>query len=209
MELGKYVVIEGHDGTGKSTQIELLRNRLSNIAISSVEIQEPGGSPLADAIRIILKNGDLPRDAESNLLLFTTARHELWRNIAEPALKMGKWVVASRNYFSSLAYQGYGEGIDLDLINKTTEKWTGERYMNPDLALILDLDDETERFKRIGNRGELENPDTFESKGDDFQTKVREGYLKIAHEKDVPIISANQTIEQISKDIWAHIENIK
>ena len=78
--------------------------------------------------------------------------------------------MASRNYYSTLAYQGYGEGIDKDLIVNLTRAATDEQYMTPDLAMVLSLDDEQERLSRINSRGELENPDTFEVKTADSKT---------------------------------------
>jgi len=203
---GKYIVIEGHDGTGKSTQVKNIRSKLLERGIESIEFHEPAGNPMADAIRDILKNGNLRRDAETNLLLFTAARHELLNQKATPALKMGKWVVTARNYYSTLAYQGYGEGLDLDLIKKITRQFTNERYIEPDISIILDLDDENKRTQRIGNRGELENPDNFESKDSSFQTKVRLGYLAIAEEFKLPIVSASPAPEIVTENIWQYIE---
>src|SRR5680860_1336148 len=106
MKTGKYVVIEGHDGTGKSTQVSLIRQRLLQHDVESIEFHEPAGSPIADAIRNVIKDGNLERDATTNLFLFSAARHEIWKTQALPALELGKWVIASRNYYSSLAYQG-------------------------------------------------------------------------------------------------------
>jgi len=205
MAVGKYIVIEGHDGTGKSTQVEIARRKLLLCGMDSIEFHEPAGSPMADAIRTVLKNGELERDPVTNLLLFTAARRELWTSRAIPALKMGMWVVASRNYFSSIAYQGYGEGLDIELINKTTREFTDDKYMNPDVALILNLDDRRERDRRIGDRGELATPDNFESKDDAYQQNVQDGYLKIAKELNIPVVSANQTIDDMAKDIWQQI----
>lgn len=204
---GKYVVIEGHDGTGKSTQVGLIRQKLLECNIDSVEFHEPAGTPTADAIRTIIKNGSLERNPMTNLLLFSASRHELWNKLAIPALKMGKWVVASRNYYSSLAYQGYGEGLDLDLIETITRQSTDDRYMNPDIAVVLDLDNEEERLRRIGERDELENPDTFESKDDLFQEIVRKAYIKIAKSKKIPLISAARQPDLITKDIWQYIKS--
>jgi len=119
---------------------------------------------------------------------------------------MGMFVVASRNYYSTEAYQGYGEGLDLDIINDITLKSTGQRYMDPDLALILDLNDEKERNRRINERGKIQNPDTFESKSDDFQTRVRLGYIAIAKRRNLPIISANQEPDTITEEIWQYIK---
>jgi len=205
MKVGKYVVIEGHDGTGKSTQVSQIRQKLLKHKIDSIEFHEPAGSPMADEIRNVIKNGRLKRDAMTNMLLFSAARHEIWQKKAIIALNKGKWVIASRNYFSTLAYQGYGEGLDLDIIENITRQSTDNQYMNPNIAIILDMDDETERVKRINIRGQLENPDTFESKDNIFQLKVRNAYLEIAKSRNIPIISANQSIEKITNEIWKHI----
>lgn len=204
MELGKYVVIEGHDGTGKSTQVGIIRKKLLECNIDSIEFHEPAGNPIADAIRTILKDGRLKRDAHTDMLLFSAARHELWHERALPALKSGKWVIASRNYYSTLAYQGYGENLNFNLIEETTRQATDEQYINPDFTFILDLD-KTSRDQRIRNRGELKNLDNFESKDDLFQSKVRKGYLEIAKNRNIPIISADQTIDEIANDIWAQV----
>lgn len=199
---GKYVVIEGHDGTGKSTQVGIVRTKLKELGIESIEFHEPEGTPIADEIRTVIKNGDLPRDGMTNLLLFSAARHDIWFRQALPALSEGKWVIASRNYFSTLAYQGYGEGLDLNSIIETTRIATDDQYLTPDIAVILDIDDEEERKKRIQARGDLTAPDTFESRGDDFQMKVKNGYVQLAQSRSIPVISASQDISKVARDIW-------
>lgn len=211
---GKYIVIEGHDGTGKSTQVTRIRERLATRGIDSIEISEPAKDPkdgpeevlIASEIRTLIKNGNLQRDAVTNLLLFSAAAHELWVQKAGPALALGKYAVAARSDISRKAYQGYGEGIDLGLIDTITAIATDEKYMNPDIAVILDLDDEEERRKRIEARGPLENPDTFESKDDAFQARVRAGYVDIALKRGIPIISAAKPIPEVTDNIWAIIE---
>jgi dTMP kinase len=206
-EFGKYIVIEGHDGTGKSTQVGRVRDRLAEREIDSVEFHEPGGTAIADAIRLVIKNGDLERDETTNLLLFSACRHDIWTREALPALKMGKWVVTARNFYSTEAYQGYGEGLGLDLIRSLTRIATGDQYMNPDLAIILDLDDEEIRKQRIADRGELDNPDTFESKGADFQQAVKNAYIDIAKRYGVQLISAAQSKDAVEEQIWEIIES--
>jgi dTMP kinase len=206
MAAGKYIVIEGTDGTGKSTQVGLLRTALAERGIESIEFHEPEGAPIADAIRTVIKNGDLDRDGYTNLLLFTAARHEIWQQRARPALAEGKWVIAARNYYSTLAYQGYGEGLDRDLIVETTERFTEPLYMQPDHSLILTLNDEAERRKRISQRGELEKPDTFESRDDSFQQRISDGYLAIAQTYNLPLISASQPIDAVSSEIKKHLK---
>lgn len=207
MENAKYVVIEGHDGTGKSTQVSLIREKLENHGIESIEFHEPEGTPMADAIRTLIKNGSLQRGGMTNLLLFSAARHEIWHQRALPALCAGKWVVASRNYYSTLAYQGYGEKIDLELIQLLTAKSTDNRYIRPDVSVILDLSDEHERKNRIESRGQLENPDAFESRNDLFQSTVRDAYLDIARKRGIAVLSASRSINEIADDIWSIIKS--
>lgn len=212
--LGKYVVIEGHDGTGKTTQVEKVRERLADHGIESIEFHEPAKDPkdgpedikIADAIRTVIKNGSLKRDAKTNLFLFSASRHELWHQKALPALREGKWVVAARNYYSTEAYQGFGEGLSLNLIDMITMLATDKQYMNPDIAIILDLDNERERQKRIASRGNLVNPDTFESRGSDFQMRVKEAYLEIAKKHKTPVLSAAKRVDEVADDIWKIIE---
>lgn len=205
---GKYIVIEGHDGTGKSTQVGLLRERLSREGIESIEFHEPEGTPIATELRRIIKDGTLPRDPLTNLLLFTAARHEIWNYFAKPALAEGKWVVAARNYYSTLAYQGYGEGLDLDLIKNTTAQFTDDHYMNPDCAIILSLNDTKERERRITERGTLKKPDAFESRGQEFITKVTDGYLQISKAYAIPAIDARKSRDEVAPDVWIHIQKL-
>lgn len=206
MAHGKYIVIEGGDGTGKSTQVKLLRERLKEEGIDSIEFHEPGGLPITDNIRKVILNAELQRDPVTNLLLFTAARHELWKS-ARQKLEEGIWIVASRNYFSTLVYQGYGEGIDLQLIHDTTLQFTDKLYIQPDLAVILTLEDQAEREKRIGERGHLATPDTFESKNNSFQRIIQEGYKQLAHDYKLPLLSAQRTIDAITDEIFSLVKD--
>jgi dTMP kinase len=199
MTHGKYIVIEGNDGTGKSTQVRLLRKYLANIGIKSVEYHEPEGTPIANRIRDVIKNGKLVRDGYTNLLLFTAARHEIWKQ-AERQLEKGIWVISARNYYSTLAYQGYGEGIDIELIRQTTEQFTSQRYIRPDLAIILDLGD-TARLKRLEQRGTPKTVDTFEARDINFQDRVNNGYRQLANQLNIATISADVDADSISKEI--------
>lgn len=205
MTLGKYIVIEGNDGTGKSTQAELLSTYLNTKGIETFVTHEPAGSPIADAIRTVIKNGDLERDGETNLLLFTAARHDIW-NSAKKALQEGKWVISARNYISTEVYQGYGEGIEIDRIHAITREFTDDTYMKPDFTFVLHLTD-NEREKRIAERGELENKDAFESRGEDFQSVLNDGYRQIAERYGFPLLDASRSIEEIQAEIRSTIGN--
>ena len=148
---GIYIVIEGNDGAGKSTQAELLASYYRQQGREVIIIEEPGSddpdktTPIASYLRSLIKNGALTRDPEINLALFSAARRELWQQKIAPALNRGAVVISARNYISTLAYQGYGEGVNTDHIMAITKLFTDERYMKPDLIIILALDSENER----------------------------------------------------------------
>lgn len=200
-ERGKYIVVEGQDGTGKTTQANLLQERLELEGKKVIHIKEPGGSPIAEEIRGVILNGNLERTPMTNILLFTAIRHELWKSVIQPALDEGMWVICTRSYWSTLAYQGYGQGMDLGVISAITNTFTDKNYMNPDLGVMLTLDDNT-RLQRIAQRGALQNPDPFEAQNSTFQAKVNDGYIQIAKEHNIPILDASKSIDEISKEIW-------
>lgn len=193
MARGKYIVIEGNDGTGKTTQAELLQNYLEDQGKTVLMVHEPGGTPMGDALRTIIKDGSIERSPESNLLLFTAARHELWPTI-NAALEAGTWVISSRNYLSTIVYQGYAEGLDAKLITAITRQFTAKAYMEPEHTIILTIDDDATRTQRVANR-KASQPDTFESKDQDYQKRLKQGYREVANDTTV-VIAANGTPRQ-------------
>lgn len=200
IDTGVYIVGEGNDGTGKSTQIKLLAEYVTTQLQREVYVmEEPDGCPISSEIRKIIKNGSLGRSAMTNLLLFTASRYETWNSEALPVLERGGVVLSARNEISSEIYQGVGEGLGIDYVHKMSSEFMGERYMSPDLTVIFTLDDDI-RKQRIAGRGELENPDTFESRGDEFQQKLNDGYARIITERSLPTIDARQSVEEIQKE---------
>lgn len=204
-ERGKYIVIEGNDGTGKSTQVDRLQSRLGSLGIDCSQVHEPDGVPTASKLRDIIKDGRLERDAWTNVLLFTAARRLNWLQLIEPSLEKGEWVVAARNWFSTAAYQGYGQGEDIDKIEQFTKDNVAKEYVNPDLTIVLDLPDE-ERMNRIAERGTLDRPDTFESLPDDFQQRVNAGYRYLAEERKFEMLDASENVDFVEGQIWTHVE---
>lgn len=196
---GFYIVGEGNDGTGKSTQIDLLASYLQKeYSLETYVMHEPDGCPISSEIRTIIKNGELERDPITNVLLFTASRHETWFREAIPVLQRGGAVLSARNSLSTEVYQGIAEGLGVEYVRQVTAAFMDERYMNPDLTVIFDADDAV-RQQRIANRGELEKPDTFESRGGDFQAHLNEGYRQIARERGYQVINAARSIDAIQR----------
>lgn len=192
-----YIVIEGQDGTGKSTQARLLQEYFEKQGKEVVVMDEPDGDlPQAHDIHdlIVVRGKDYNMEPMTNVLLFTAARYELWRKIAEPVLKNGGVVISARNWWSTLAYQGYGEGVSRNKIIKLTHESLPEKYVNPDKGFVLTVSDEV-RLARQDNRGK--SKETFESKPDEFQQKVNNAYPKIAKEFGLKMIDASGTIEEV------------
>ena len=192
---GNYIVIEGIDGTGKSTQVELLAKHYQAQDHTVTIVEEPSSddpaqtTSIAHYLRTVIKNGNLRRDPEINLALLSAARRELWQQIIQPALARGETVLASRNYLSTLAYQGYGEGLSQEHIRQVTALFTNQRYLTPDHLIILMLNDEKERMHRIQQRGTPTTaPDTFETQEKGFQQRVHTGYRMLAKDYQIPIV---------------------
>ena len=194
-----YIVIEGQDGTGKSTQAELLKKHFIKIGREVVMLEEPDGDlPQAHDIHDVILTRGYDLEPMTNVLLFTAARVELWKKIAEPVLKRGGIVISARNYWSTIAYQGYGEGVSRNKIIRLTKETMPEKYVHPDIGFILILPDE-ERIKRQVERGKA--AETFEIKASDFQARVNAAYPKIAREFGLNAIDASGTIDEVFQSI--------
>lgn len=196
-----YIVIEGQDGTGKSTQAELLKEHYEAQGREVVVLEEPDGDlPQAHDLHDLILTRGYNLEPLTNVLLFTAARVELWRKIAEPVLKRGGIVISARNYWSTLAYQGYAEGISRSKIIRLTKESLPEKYYQPDYGFILTVSDSV-RLARQTSRGKA--TETFEAKPSAFQQKVNAAYPKIAHDFNLTLIDASGTIEEIFAQILA------
>lgn len=200
-----YIVIEGQDGTGKSTQAELLRKHFEEQGKEVVMLEEPDGDlPQAHDLHDMILTRGYNLEPLTNVLLFTSARVELWKKIAEPVLKRGGIVISARNYWSTLAYQGYGEGVSRSKIIRITKDALPESYIHPDYGFILIVPDKV-RLERQKGRGKA--VETFEAKPNEFQQKVNSAYPHIAHYFNLPIIDASPSIEEIFQEVLAKINN--
>lgn len=199
---GRYIVIEGVDGSGKSTILEHLTTQLIATNLSPVLIHEPGGTAIGEQIRTALKDRHLPRHTLTELLLFTAARYQSWQQVIAPALEQGNLVLSSRNYLSSLVYQGHARGLGIKRVQQITEQFLPKRYLQPDLTVILTINSQVAKMRRSQRNHQASTQDTFESQGQTFQDKLTEGYeLIIKQHPDYHQIDADQPVELIVDQI--------
>jgi len=167
-----FLTIEGIDGSGKSTQTKLLIDYLKKNGLKFIQTREPGGCELAEQIREILLNKNNKLSYMTELLLMISARSEHYDKVIKPALADGLIVVCDRFIDSTVAYQGYARGMDVETINFLNNLVVENR--KPDLTLYFDVDSEI-AFERLND-----NLDRFEKEGLEFQKKVRQGFLELA-----------------------------
>lgn len=173
---GLFVSIEGGEGCGKTAQARALVAHLERLGVAVQLVREPGGTPLAERIReVLLFARDVPLSPEAQALLFSAARAQLTREVIRPALQRGAHVVADRYFDSTLAYQGYGLGMDLDALRTVTRFAVGN--LVPDATVLLDLPPEV-GLRRTRQRSD--RWDRFEVDDEAFHKRVREGYLELA-----------------------------
>ncbi|ACY51163.1 thymidylate kinase [Vibrio antiquarius] len=194
-----FIVVEGLEGAGKSTAIKTVLDTLKAAGIENiVNTREPGGTPLAEKMRALVKEeheGEELKDMTELLLLYA-ARVQLVENVIKPALANGQWVVGDRHDMSSQAYQGGGRQIDASLMKNLRDTTLGD--FKPAFTLYMDIDPRV-GLERARGRGEL---DRIEKMDISFFERTRERYLEIAHaDPSVIIINAEQAIEGVSRDI--------
>jgi dTMP kinase len=173
---GKFIVIEGGDGCGKSTQVDMLEKYLKEKNFDIVRTHEPGGTKVGEGIRNLVLSPDIPKNVRTQLFLFEAARSQLVADVIKPALKKGKIVLTDRWYYATEAYQGYGGGLDLELIK--IFNYTATQGVNADLSVIIDIPPK-KGLKKIETT-EFGKKDFFESKKLEFHKKVNDGYRAIA-----------------------------
>ncbi len=194
---GQFITIEGIEGVGKTTSLELIGGLLDDAGIPFIKTREPGGTAVAESIRsILVEHGDEVIDPISELLLVFAARVQHVRELIAPALKMGTWVVCDRFTDSTYAYQGGGRGLDKVLIEQI-EQLTLAGFQ-PDLTLLLDLDPGT-GLERAAARSEK---DRFEIEGLEFFSRVRAAYLERARHCDrIQVIDAGASVDAVGASI--------
>ncbi|MWP49953.1 MULTISPECIES: dTMP kinase [unclassified Gilliamella] len=197
--IGKFIVIEGLEGAGKTTAINTIAQILNQHHINNLQFtREPGGTPIAEALRNIIKNGldNEPLTDKAELLMLYAARIQLIDNVIKPALKAGKWVIGDRHDLSTQAYQGGGRQLGQIFI--TTLKQQVLADFKPDLTLYLDIDPKI-GLMRAKARGKL---DRIEQQSLPFFKRIRQRYLELAKQDNtIMIIDASQSIDNVTKQI--------
>lgn len=204
--MGFFITFEGIEGSGKSTQMELLKGYLEGKGRSVLTIREPGGTAVGEKVRsILLNSGAEGIDAWTELFLYEACRAQLVKYVLRPALDAGKTVICDRFTDSTIAYQGYGRGLDIDSISFANKLASGG--LTPDLTFLLDLNPEAglkRAWTRIDSRQRAHDAeDRFEKEDMDFHKRVREGYLAIAKKEPrrIKIIDASDDIPSIHGEI--------
>ncbi len=204
----KFITFEGPEGAGKSTQIHRLADYLVQHGFAVHATREPGGTAIGDQIRTVLHDvQNTEMDAVAEILLYSASRAQLVAQVIKPMLAAGTMVLCDRFADSTFAYQGYGRGLDMEMLKQITAFAT--RSLVPDLTIYLDLPvEEGIRRKQIANqagKGELNRMDRQEI---DFYHRVRNGYLTLAARQPHRwlIIDACQSIDAIQQEIRTRLE---
>lgn len=201
MKTGLFITFEGADGCGKTTQLNLLKEYLMKNGYDVLLTREPGGKGLGEKFREILLNYDGVVSERCETFLFLADRAQNIDQIVKPAIENGQIVLCDRHIDSSVAYQGYGRGLDIDEIKKLNMLATGG--LLPDLTLVFDIDIETS-MQRVGKQ-----KDRMESSGNAFFNRVRNGYLELAKQEPsrLKVVDATGSIEDIHKQVIEIFKN--
>ena len=193
---GKFITLEGIEGSGKSTSLDTISKNLETRNIEFIVTKEPGGGPLGKDLRKMLLDKKTSISSEVELLLMMADRKNHIDNIVEPSLEKGVWVISDRYLDSSYAYQGGGRQIDVSKIDLLTELL---KLPIPDLTLLFDLSPEI-ALQRAKNRSEL---DRFESEPIDFHQRIREAYLTLANDniERYVVIDASKDIQNVKDQV--------
>lgn len=202
-----FITLEGGEGTGKSTQIKLLSEWLSQRGVDHLCTREPGGAPGAEEIRTMVLTGDVDRwTPMTEVLLYTASRSDHVERVIIPSLDAGKWVLCDRFADSSVAYQGAGRGVGVQRVKDLQKTVLGD--LKPDLTLILDIPIEVGLSRAMSREGDKAvKEDRIERMGEALHKQSREVFMEIAAEEPdrCVVIDANKEIDALQRDLRAII----
>ncbi len=199
---GKFIVLDGPDGCGKTTQVKLLAEWIGERGARVLALRDPGATAIGEKIRRILLNPEhIAMSVRTELLLYMAARAQLWEEKIAPALNDGKCVVLDRWLSSTCAYQGYAGGFGIENVIKVAERCLEKVW--PNLTVLLDIEVQT-AAKRL-NR----NLDRMEQKGREYHKKVRQGFRLLAeHYSNIVIVDGTEDIEKVHKWIIQALQQL-
>jgi len=200
---GKFIVLDGPEGSGKSTQVDRLARRLAEAGIATVCVRDPGGTPVGERIRDVLLHADLPdMDPLTEMFLYMASRTEMVDGVIRPALDAGRMVIADRFISSTIVYQGYAGGIDPEEILRAGRLACRDTW--PDLVVLLDLP-AAEGFKRINRQH-----DRMERKGPAFHERVAEGFRRLAGDdpEHHVLVDAAGSVDEVAARVWKAVERV-
>lgn len=201
-ERGRYVVVEGGEGVGKTTQVAMLVERLRAEGIACEQVREPGGDPFAEAGRQLLLS-DLDRTPTAEVLAFNALRAQLLESVVAPLLATGTWVLADRGRLSTIAYQGHGAGADLTWTRAVCD--LGVAICPPDLEIVLDLDPVVAAERRTV-RGD---DDRFERMDLAFHQRVADAYRSEAALAGIAVVDADGTPDEVADRLWEIVATLR
>lgn len=204
MPAGRFISFEGGEGAGKSTQVRLLADRLAALDLPVLVLREPGGTPLGEALRNLVKHDPAGHGMapETELLLMSASRSELVRKVIRPAIASGTIVVCDRFLDSTRAYQGYGRGLPMDAVELVLRLAVGPTL--PDLTVWLRVPHDIARARVDARSGTTAQPDRFESEQDGFFTRVDAGFEALARAEPDRwrVIHASGSPDAVADDVW-------
>lgn len=210
MSRGVFISFEGGEGCGKSTQSLLLKAALEKEGHRVLLTREPGGTWLGEQVRKLIKDqsDDVPC-ARAETLLFLAARAQLVEKIIAPALDEGVWVITDRFIDSTIAYQGYGRGLDIAQLHRANEFACSS--LKPDVTLLLDVEPKEAVLRRISReQKQHSSADRIEREGELFHSRLREGFAALAAEEPerFRVIDANGAVEEVQEKIWTSLKHL-
>lgn len=201
-----FIVLDGVEGCGKSTQVTLLARRLEQAGAHVVVTHEPGGTPVGERIRALLLDPAYPEMTPlTEVMLFCASRAQHCSEVIAPALAAGQMVVCDRYASSTAVYQGYAGGLGMETIARVNDVATGG--LEPDLLVVLDLDPKEGMRRKFGEGAA--HADRIEEKSAEFHQKVREGFLQYARLRPghSVVVSADAPPEEIHRRVWEHVNS--
>jgi len=203
LQRGWFITFEGGEGTGKSTQLELLGSHLTRLGMDTVLTREPGGTALAEAIRAVVTDPEHEPDGLSEMLLMEAARHDHVERVIRPGLDRGAVVLSDRFADSTTVYQGMVRDIGIDVAERLNALATGD--LAPDLTVLLDMDPKTALARALERNLGSANSCRFDNESETFHRLVRDGFLRVArmHPGRVRVTDAGGEPDEVHRRIVA------